>query len=132
MKDAIKKNTFYVGCITAFIVAVLVFTCCCWLTNLYRRSDGVRSDGITVQEVERQLDRVSENQREIQNIAGEIEGAAGNIRQEVSGAREEVRGAGQSLSELESENNRAGELIAECQSILGGARKRVQSKNQED
>ena len=132
MKDAIKKNTFYVGCITAFIVAVLVFTCYCWLTSLYRRSDGVRSDGITVQEVERQLDRVSETEREIQNIAGEIEGATGDIRQEVSGAREEVRGAGQSLSELESENNRAGELIAECQSILGGARKRVQSKNQED
>lgn len=132
MKDAIKKNAFYVGCIAAFIVAVLVFTCYCWFTSLYRRGDGVRSDGITVQEVERQLDRVSENQREIQNVAGEIEGTAGDIRQEVSGAREEVRGVGQSLSELESENDRAGELIAECQSILSGAGKRVQSKNQEN
>lgn len=132
MKDAIKKNAFYVGCIATFIVAVLVFTCYCWLASLYRRGDGVRSDGITVQEVERQLDRVSENQREIQNIAGEIEGTTGDIRQEVSGAREEVRGAGQSLSELENENDRAGKLIAECQSILGGAGKRVQSKNQEN
>lgn len=118
--------------IVRYGLLVLAVALLCWFAYLYGRSNGVRSDGITVQEVERQLDRVSENQREVQNIAGEIEGTAGDIRQEVSGAREEVRGAGQSLSELESENDRAGELIAECQSILSGAGKRVQSKNQED
>lgn len=132
MKDAIKKNAFYVGCIVAFIVAVLVFACYCWFTSLYRRGDGVRSDGITVQEVERQLERAGENQREIQNTAGEIERAAGDIGQEAGRAREEIRGAEQSLSELKSENERAGAIIAECQSILGSAGKRVQPKNQEN
>ena len=117
------------GVVCLFVLAVALL---CWFSYLHGRCDGVRADGITVSEVKQQLKRAGENQREIQNIAGEIKGAVGNIRQEVSGAREEVRGAGQSLSELESENNRAGELIAECQSILGGARKRVQSKNQED
>lgn len=104
----------------------------CWFAYLYGRGDGVRSDGITVQEVERQLERASENQREIQNTAGAIERAAGDIGQEAGRAREEIRGAEQSLSELESENERAGAIIAECQSILGGAGKRVQPKNQED
>lgn len=101
-----------------------------WFTLVFGRSDGVRSDGVSVPKIKQQLDGAKNNQRELQKTADAIEGTAGSIRQEASGAREEVGRAEQSLSDAENQSQRAGELIDECQSILSGARKRVQSKTE--
>lgn len=132
MKDAIKKNAFYVGCIVAFVVAVLVFTCYCWVAKTFGRADNTVSDGNGVQEVERQLERAGENQRETQAVAGDIAETATNITAGVGRAEEAVRGAEQINSDLAGESDRAGELIAECQSILAGIRKRGETDQTKD
>ena len=99
-----------------------------WFAPVFGRGNGVRSDGISVQQIKEQLDGA--NQRELQKTADAIEGTVGSIRQEAGGAREEIGRAGQSLSDAESESQRAGELIDECQRILDGAGKRVQVKTE--
>lgn len=104
--------------------------CFGWFAPVFGRTNGVRSDGATIQQTQKQLDGAKNNQRELQKTADAIEGTAGSIRQEVSGAREEVGRAEQSLSDAEDQSQRAGELIDECQSILSGARKRVQAKTE--
>lgn len=101
-----------------------------WFAPVFGRANGVRSDGATISEVKQQLDGAKNNQRELQKTADAIEGTAGDIRQEVSGAREEVGRAEQSLSDAENQSQRAGELIDECQRILDGAGKRVQTKTE--
>lgn len=101
-----------------------------WFTPVFGRANGVRSDGISVQQIKEQLDGAKNNQRELQKTADAIEGTVGSIRQEAGGAREEIGRAGQSLSDAESESQRAGELIDECQRILDGAGKRVQVKTE--
>lgn len=101
-----------------------------WFAPVFGRANGVRSDGISVQQIKEQLDGAKNNQRELQKTADAIEGTVGSIRQEAGGAREEIGRAGQSLSDTESESQRAGELIDECQRILDGAGKRVQVKTE--
>ena len=101
-----------------------------WFAPVFGRSDGVRSDGVSVPKIKQQLSGAETNQRELQKTADAIEGAVRNIRQEAGGAREEIGRAEQSLSDAENQSQRAGELINECQSILSGARKRVQSKTE--
>lgn len=103
---------------------------CGWFAPVFGRANGVRSDGATISEVKQQLDGAKNNQRELQKTADAIEGTVGDIRQEVSGAREEVGRAEQSLSDAENQSQRAGELIDECQRILDGAGKRVQTKTE--
>jgi len=114
-------------CLLVLAVALL-----CWFSYLHGRGDGVRADGITVSEVKQQLKRAGENQRAITDSVAGIEERVKDSQQQAADAAESTERAGQYMSELENQNNRAGELIAECQSILGGARKRVQPKNQED
>lgn len=130
-----NEKTRKIKIIAAFAAGVCVASgifyaanCFGWFTPVFGRANGVRSDGISVQQVKQQLDGAKNNQRELQKTADTIEGTVGNIRQEVSGAREEVGRAEQSLSDAENQSQRAGELIDECQSILSGARKRVQAK----
>lgn len=103
---------------------------CGWFAPVFGRANGVRSDGATISEVKQQLDGAKNNQRELQKTADAIEGTVGDIRQEVSGARKEVGRAEQSLSDAENQSQRAGELIDECQRILDGAGKRVQTKTE--
>ena len=101
-----------------------------WFTPVFGRANGVRSNGATIQQTQKQLDGAKNNQRELQKTADAIEGTVGSIRQEVSGAREEVGRAEQSLSDAENQSQRAAELIDECQSILSGARKRTQLRKE--
>lgn len=130
-----NEKTRKIKIIAAFAAGVCVASgifyaanCFGWFTPVFGRANGVRSDGISVQQIKDQLDGAKNNQRELQKTADAIEGTVGSIRQEAGGAREEIGRAGQSLSDAESESQRAGELIDECQSILSGARKRVQAK----
>lgn len=101
-----------------------------WVTPVFGRCNRIYSDGKSISEVKQQLDGAKNNQRELQKTADAIEGTVGSIRQEAGGAREEIGRAGQSLSDAESESQRAGELIDECQRILDGAGKRVQVKTE--
>lgn len=101
-----------------------------WFAPVFGRANGVRSDGATISEVKQQLDGAKNNQRELQKTADAIEGTVGDIKQEVSGAREEVGRAEQALSDAKNQAQRAGELIDECQRILDGAGKRVQTKTE--
>lgn len=114
-------------CVACGIYAAQRFS---WFAPVFGRGDGIRSDGESISEVKQQLNGAETNQRELQKTADAIEGTVGHIRQEASGAREEVGRAEQSLSDAENQSQRAGELIDECQSILSGARKRVQSKTE--
>lgn len=130
-----NEKTRKIKIIAAFVAGVCVASsifyaanCFGWFAQVFGRANGVRSDGATIQQTQKQLDGAKNNQRELQKTADAIEGTAGSIRQEVSGAREEVGRAEQSLSDAENQSQRAGELIDECQSILSGARKRVQAK----
>lgn len=129
--EKMRKIKIVAAFVAGVCVAYCIFyaaNCFGWFTKVFGRANGVRSDGISVQQVKGQLGRAKENQRELQKTADAIEGTVGSIRQEVSGAREEVGRAEQSLSDAESESQRAGELIDECERILDGAGKRVQAK----
>lgn len=132
-----NEKTRKIKIIAAFAAGVCVASgifyaanCFGWFTPGFGRANGVRSDGISVQQIKDQLDGAKNNQRELQKTADAIEGTVGSIRQEAGGAREEIGRAGQSLSDAESESQRAGELIDECQRILDGAGKRVQVKTE--
>ena len=132
-----NEKTRKIKIIAAFAAGVCVASgifyaakCFGWFTPVFGRANGVRSDGISVQQIKDQLDGAKNNQRELQKTADAIEGTVGSIRQEAGGAREEIGRAGQSLSDAESESQRAGELIDECQRILDGAGKRVQVKTE--
>ena len=128
-----SKTKIVVAFAAGVCVACGIFyaaNCFGWFAPVFGRTNGVRSDGATIQQTQKQLDGAKNNQRELQKTADAIEGAVGNIRQEAGGAREEIGRAEQSLSDAENQSQRAGELIDECQSILSGARKRVQAKTE--
>lgn len=131
--DETRKTKIVVAFAVGVCVACGIFYAvnrCGWFAPVFGRANGVRSDGATISEVKQQLDGAKNNQRELQKTADAIEGTVGDIRQEVSGAREEVGRAEQSLSDAENQSQRAGELIDECQRILDGAGKRVQTKTE--
>ena len=128
-----RKTKIVIAFATGVCVACGIFyaaNCFGWFAPVFGRTNGVRSDGATIQQTQKQLDGAKNNQRELQKTADAIEGTVGSIRQEVSGAREEVGRAEQSLSDAENQSQRAGELIDECERILDGAGKRVQVKTE--
>ncbi|WP_293849217.1 hypothetical protein [uncultured Phascolarctobacterium sp.] len=128
-----RKTKIVVAFAAGVCIACGIFyaaNCFGWFASVFGRTNGVRSDGATISEVKQQLDGAKNNQRELQKTADAIEGTVGDIRQEVSGAREEVGRAEQSLFDAENQSQRAGELIDECQRILDGAGKRVQTKTE--
>lgn len=129
MKDEIKKNTFYVSCIVGFVAAVLVFTLFCWLKH---RTENTVSDGNGIQQVDNQLERAGENQRETQAVAGDISKTATDITAGVNRAESAVRGAEQINSDIAGESDRAAELIGECQSILRDVRQRGEENQAKD
>ena len=102
----------------------------CWFFCQYGRSDGVRSDGISVQQVKEQLDRAERNQQSISAGVATVEERTEIIQQQASDITESTERAEQNLSDAENQNARAGELIDECQQILAGAGKRVQARKE--
>lgn len=128
-----RKTKIVISFAAGVCVACGIFyaaNCFGWFAPVFGRTNGVRSDGATIQQTQKQLDGAKNNQRELQKTADTIEGTVGSIRQEVSGVREEVGRAEQSLSDAENQSQRAGELIDECERILDGAGKRVQVKTE--
>lgn len=99
-----------------------------WLTTENGRSNGVRDDGVSVQQVKEQFSGAEKNQHSITDGVTAVEGRVESIQQQTADVAESTERAEQRLSDAESQNERAGELIAECESILGSVRKRVQPK----
>ena len=99
-----------------------------WLTPENERSNGVCDDGVSVQQIKEQLGGAKKNQHSITDSVTAVEGRVESIQQQTADVAESTERAEQRLSDAEGKNKRAGELIAECESILGSVRKRVQSK----
>lgn len=114
-----------------FVVGVLLCFCLCWFAKRDGRNNGVCADREPIQQAEEQLNRARENQQETSRVVGEIADRARNIEQRVDRAEEATERARQSLLELNDENQRAGELVEECQRILSASRKRVQARKEE-
>ena len=89
---------------------------------------GCRADlpdnGVGASEVRTELDGAVRNQRQaISDLDSAADTAAG-VRDEIESGREGVRAAAESNLQLKEGNDRAGELIRECQSILRTVRER--------
>lgn len=101
-----------------------------WFATENGRTNGVRTDGVSVQQIKEQLDRTERNQQSISAGVTAVEKRTESIQQQASDITESTERAEQHLSDAENQNARAGELIDECQQILAGAGKRVQARKE--
>ena len=93
------------------------------------RSD-IPDNGVGADTVREQLDGAIGNQRQtIRDIDSAAETAAG-VRGEIESGRAGVREATKSNLQIKEGNDRAGELIRDCQSILRTVRERGASKTE--
>ena len=121
----------FTGCgLVKFGAVIGAIILLCWFFCQFGRSDRVRSDGISVQQVKEQLDRAERNQQSISAGVATVEERTEIIQQLASDITESTERAEQHLSDAENQNARAGELIDECQQILAGAGKRVQARKE--
>lgn len=97
-----------------------------WFAKRNGRGDGVRSDGEPVQQAAEQLERAERNQQETSAIIGEVADRVGDIQQRADRAETAAERVGQSLSELDGENQRAGAIIEECERMLESCGRRIQ------
>lgn len=111
-----------VVCVLAFMLGFGVS----WLAKRNRRGDGVCSDGKSVQQAEEQLERAERNQQETSAVVGEIADRVRDIQQGVDRVEKSTERVRQSLSELDGENDRAGDVVEECERILESCRRRIQ------
>ena len=90
----------------------------------------VSDNGVGVDTVREQLDGAIQLERQtIQELDSAAETAAG-VRGEIESGRAGVREATKSNLQLKEGNDRAGELIRDCQSILKTVRERGASKTE--
>lgn len=84
----------------------------------------VSDNGVGADTVREQLDGAIQLERQtIQDFDSAADTAAG-VREELESGREGVQAAAESNLQLKEENDRAGELIRDCQSILRTVRER--------
>ena len=108
-KEIFNSRSFRIG---VGIIAVLLL---CW--GSYRYGKAVSDTG-GVREVNEQFRRVEQAQQDIKNSADNIEQGARRSQQTADEAASRVENARQSVSDAQIANNRAGELIEDCQRIL--------------
>ena len=114
------KKILVVVVIGFIIGAAVVF---CFRSNIPDNGNGA-------DEVGKQLDGAIRTQRQtIQELDSAAETAAG-VRGEIESGRAGVREATKSNLQLKEGNDRAGELIRDCQSILKTVRERGASKTE--
>ncbi len=90
----------------------------------------VPDNGVRAGEVREQLDGAIRIERQtISDLDSAADTAAG-VREEIESGREEVRAAAESNIQLKEGNDRAGELIRDCQSILRTVRERGASQTE--
>ena len=114
------KKILVVVVIGFIIGAAVVF---CFRSNIPDNGNGA-------DEVGKQLDGVIRTQRQaIQDLDSAADSAEG-VRGKIESGREGVQAASESNLQLKEGNDRAGELIRECQSILRTVRKRGTSQTE--
>ena len=114
-----KKILVVIG--IGFIIGAAVVLCL--------RSN-VPDNGVGADQVRGELDGAIQNQRQaISDLDSAADTAAG-VREEIESGRERVRAAAESNLQLKEGNDRAGELIRDCQEILRAVRERGASKTE--
>lgn len=107
------------------LVGIFIVVALCAATFLCSRERAdVPDNGIRADEVRGELDGVIQSQRESVQDLRDAEDTAQNLRGEITDSRKEIGAAYESAKELGLQNDRAGEIIADCQSILRGVRQR--------
>jgi len=107
--------------VIGFIIGAAVVLCL--------RTD-IPDNGVGADEVREQLDGAIRTQRKtIRNVESAADTAEG-VRGKIESGREGVQAASESNLQLKEGNDRAGELIRECQSILRTVRERGASQTE--
>ena len=107
------------------LVVIFIATLMCATAFLCSREEAdVPDNGGGADEVRTELDGAIQSQQESIQDLRDAEIAAEDLRGEITDSRKEIGTAYESAKELGVQNDRAGEIIADCQSILRGVRQR--------
>ena len=112
-----------------YIFSIGTVAVLCWFSYIYGRNKGIRNDGVSVQQIKEQLDRAESNQQSITDGITTVERGTESIQQQTSDIAESTERVEQSLRDVESKNNRATELVDECEQILSGIGERTKHKD---
>ena len=109
-------------------IVIMVALLCFYLYSLGKNSARSDIDLGRIPSASEQLGRAVKNQSELTGKSEQVKKSVENISGEVAPIRESVGESANTLQGLADENERAGELIAECQRVLGDARKRAEKR----
>ena len=109
-------------------IVIMVALLCFYIYSLGKNSTGSNSDLGRIPSASEQLGRAVKNQSELTGKSEQVKESVENISGEIAPIRESVGESATTLQGLADENERAGRLIAECQQILGNARKRAEKR----
>lgn len=112
-----------------YIFSIGTVAVLCWFSYIYGRNKGIRNDGVSVQQIKEQLDRAESNQQSVTDGVTTVERGTEIIQQQTSEIAESTERVEQSLRDVESKNNRATELVDECEQILSGIGERTKHKD---
>lgn len=112
-----------------YIFSIGTVAVLCWFSYVYGRNKGIRNDGVSVQQIKEQLDRAESNQQSVTDGVTTVERGTEIIQQQTSDIAESTERVEQSLRDVESKNNRATELVDECEQILSGIGERTKHKD---
>lgn len=112
-----------------YIFSIGTVAVLCWFSYIYGRNKGIRNDGVSVQQIKEQLDRAESNQQSVTDGVTTVERGTEIIQQQTSDVAESTERVEQSLRDVESKNNRATELVDECEQILSGIGERTKHKD---
>lgn len=112
-----------------YIFSIGTVAVLCWFSYIYGRNKGIRNDGVSVQQIKEQLDRAESNQQSITDGVTTVERGTKINQQQTSDIAESTERVEQSLRDVESKNNRATELVDECEQILSGIGERAKHKD---
>ena len=90
----------------------------------------VPDNGVGADQVRGELDGAIRIERQAISELDSAADTAAGVREEIESGREGVRAAAESNIQLKKGNDRAGELIGECQEILRTVRERGASKTE--
>ena len=112
-----------------YIFSIGTVAVLCWFSYIYGRNKGIRNDGVSVQQIKEQLDRAESNQQSVTDGVTTVERGTEIIQQQTSDIAESTERVEQSLRDVEIKNNRATELVDECEQILSGIGERTKHKD---
>lgn len=112
-----------------YIFSIGTVAVLCWFSYIYGRNKGIRNDGVSVQQVKKQFGRAESNQQSVTDGVTTVERGTEIIQQQTSDIAESTERVEQSLRDVESKNNRATELVDECEQILSGIGERTKPKD---